>query len=245
MNTMAVGYWQEPPYFVPQAAVRVPRKVWAPLRRTEIHHGKRVELMDLSVELLVTSATAGISCEDKPDTAVWAGEQIAQIQAIGHLTRAQIGELVGVDRRSLSGWCRGETTPQSDHQARLHTVAEFVQRLYALDIGSVSDAIFASESLSDVKAAIGDHDLDRAERAVLGSTMPAPQATVMEVSPEVWDMILRLTEGDPGQPTHEVGRPAEAEASPEEQDHPTVRVHLDPSQIVGSNTMSLRNRPVV
>ena len=201
--------------------------------------------MDLSVELLVTSATAGISCEDKPDTAVWAGEQIAQIQAIGHLTRAQIGELVGVDRRSLSGWCRGETTPQSDHQARLHTVAEFVQRLYALDIGSVSDAIFASESLSDVKAAIGDHDLDRAERAVLGSTMPAPQATVMEVSPEVWDMILRLTEGDPGQPTHEVGRPAEAEASPEEQDHPTVRVHLDPSQIVGSNTMSLRNRPVV
>lgn len=245
MNTMAVGYWQALPYFVPQAAVQVPRQVWPPLRRSPIRDGRIIELLELSVELLVTSATAGISCEDKPDTAVWAGEQIAQIQSIGHLTRAQIGELVGVDRRSLSGWCRGETTPHPDHRARLDTVAEFVQRLYALDIGSVSDAIFASESLSDIKAAIGDHDLDRAERAVLGSTTPAPQATVMEVSPEVWEMILRLTEVDPEQPTHDMAGAAASEAPTEQQDSPTVRVHLDPRQIIGSNTMSLRNRLVV
>ncbi|MHB8395482.1 MAG: hypothetical protein ACYDC5_13535, partial [Candidatus Dormibacteria bacterium] len=128
---------------------------------------------------------------------------------------------------------------------RLQTVVEFVQRLDALDIGSVPDAIFASEAMADIKAGIGEHDLDRAERAVLGSTPPEPQATVMEVSPEVWEMILRLTEAGPGQPTHEVAAADASDASPEEHDNPIIRVHLDPSQIVGSNTMSLRNRPVV
>lgn len=245
MNTMAAGYWQAPPYFVPKDDVRTPRRVWAPLLRSRIRGGKTGSLLELAAELLITSTAAGVVCEVKPDAAVRVGLLIAQIQAAGHLTRAQIGELVGVDRRSLSGWCRGETLPQAGHQVRLETVAEFVQRLAALDIGSVSEAIFASESLAAIKAAIGEHDLGRAERAVLGTGRPEPEATVMEVSPEVWDQIVHLTKEGARQVPLGLPVADDSEVPSDEESCPPVRVHLDRSQLVGGNTMSLRNHPVV
>ena len=66
------------------------------------------------------------------------------------LTRQQIARAVGVDRRSLSSWVKGETTPSMDKFARLQTLAEIVRDIESTEPSGSTEILLSRSGGQDL-----------------------------------------------------------------------------------------------
>jgi transcriptional regulator with XRE-family HTH domain len=66
------------------------------------------------------------------------------------LTRQQIARAVGVDRRSLSAWVKGETTPSNDKFARLQTLADVVRDIETTAPGGSTEVLLSHSGGQDL-----------------------------------------------------------------------------------------------
>lgn len=94
------------------------------------------------------------------------------------LTRGQIARALGVDRRSLSAWVKGEATPGADKLERLQLLADVVRDIDATEPGSATEVVLSragGEDLLDHIAA-GRFAHARDWQALRGS---APSVTIV------------------------------------------------------------------
>ncbi len=94
------------------------------------------------------------------------------------LTRQQIARAVGVDRRSMSAWVKGDATPSIEKLGRLQILAEVVRDIDATEPGRSTEVLLSRSAGRDLldHIAAGRITHARAWRAHLGST---PSVTVV------------------------------------------------------------------
>jgi len=92
-----------------------------------------------------------------------------EIQAKGALSQQQIAQLVGVDRRSLSGWVSGDYVPSKVNIERLRTLRVATNRLSHLGAPELAVSLRDAPTAGEVAVAIKTSNVDRAVDAVLGS----------------------------------------------------------------------------
>lgn len=66
------------------------------------------------------------------------------------LTREQIARALGVDRRSLSAWVKGEATPGTDKLERLQLLADVVRDIDATESGSATEVLLSRTREQDL-----------------------------------------------------------------------------------------------
>ncbi len=66
------------------------------------------------------------------------------------LTREQIARALGVDRRSLSAWVKGETAPGLDKLERLQLLADVVRDIDATEPGSATEVLLSRTGGQDL-----------------------------------------------------------------------------------------------
>ena len=66
------------------------------------------------------------------------------------LTREQIGRALGVDRRSLSAWVKGESAPGADKLERLQLLADVVRDIDASEPGSATEVLLSRAEGQDL-----------------------------------------------------------------------------------------------
>ncbi len=66
------------------------------------------------------------------------------------LTREQIARALGVDRRSLSAWVRGEATPGADKLERLQLLADVVRDIDATESGRATEVLLSRSGGQDL-----------------------------------------------------------------------------------------------
>lgn len=116
-----------------------------------------------------------------------------EIQRSGGLSRSDIAQLVGVDRRSLSGWVSGKTSPSTINLNRLRTLAEVVRRLNHLGVPELAVSMRDAETAGVVTDAVRGGRADRAVDAALGSVVEeTSEALVPALTPEQWNALHRL-----------------------------------------------------
>jgi transcriptional regulator with XRE-family HTH domain len=90
------------------------------------------------------------------------------------LTRQQIARGVGVDRRSLSAWVKGEATPAVEKLERLQLIAEVIRDIDATEPGRATEILLSrrgGEDLLDQIAA--GHIIDVRDWRVFRGTTPS------------------------------------------------------------------------
>jgi transcriptional regulator with XRE-family HTH domain len=116
-----------------------------------------------------------------------------EIQRKGGLSRSDIAQLVGVDRRSLSGWASGETSPSAVNLDRLHTLTWVVRRLNQLGAPELAVSMRNAEVAGVVTSAIRARHVDRAVDAVLRPVVEEPPDTRgPALTRDQWTALLRL-----------------------------------------------------
>lgn len=78
------------------------------------------------------------------------------------LTREQIARAIGVDRRSLSAWVRGEATPSADKLERLQLLADVVRDIDATESGRATEVLLSRSGGLDLLDLIAAGRLNRA-----------------------------------------------------------------------------------
>ncbi|MCL5445424.1 MAG: helix-turn-helix domain-containing protein [Actinobacteria bacterium] len=66
------------------------------------------------------------------------------------LTREQIARALGVDRRSLSAWAKGEATPSEEKLARLQVLADVVRDIDATGPGRATEVLLSRSGSQDL-----------------------------------------------------------------------------------------------
>jgi len=90
------------------------------------------------------------------------------------LTRAQIARAIGVDRRSLSAWVRGEATPGTDKLERLRLLADVVRDIDATESGRATEVLLSRSGGLDLLDHIAAGRLHRShDWKVLQGTAPS------------------------------------------------------------------------
>jgi transcriptional regulator with XRE-family HTH domain len=89
------------------------------------------------------------------------------------LTRQQIARALGVDRRSLSAWVKGVTTPSIDKLDRLHMLADVVRDIDATGPGRATEVLLSRTRGQDLLDHIAAGHLSRASdwQALQGTTL--------------------------------------------------------------------------
>lgn len=72
------------------------------------------------------------------------------------LTRQQMARAVGVDRRSLTSWVNGSTTPGPDRLERLRFLAALVREIDALKPGRATEVVLARRQGRDLLDLVAD-----------------------------------------------------------------------------------------
>lgn len=136
------------------------------------------------------------------------------------LSRQQLARLVGVDRRSLSGWASGAIRPVAERVEALQAVASVVAEIAAERSGRVSEVLLSergSFSLLDAVAA-GRTRLELWRSWIQRGESVATVTARSQTDDPIWVAAARaLAEGRLAAPTREpVARPAETyEINPE------------------------------
>lgn len=93
------------------------------------------------------------------------------------LTREQIARALGVDRRSLSAWVRGEATPGADKLERLQLLTDVVRDIDATESGRATEVLLSRSGGQDLldHIAAGHFAHPRDWRAFQGS----PSVTIV------------------------------------------------------------------
>jgi len=79
------------------------------------------------------------------------------------LTRQQIARALGVDRRSLSAWAKGESAPSADRLARLQLLADVVRDIDATKPGSATEVLLSRTAGQDILDRIASGRLAHAQ----------------------------------------------------------------------------------
>jgi transcriptional regulator with XRE-family HTH domain len=66
------------------------------------------------------------------------------------LTREQIARALGVDRRSLSAWVKGDATPSNDKLERLRLLADVVRDIEAAERGGATEVLLSQTEGRDL-----------------------------------------------------------------------------------------------
>ncbi len=93
------------------------------------------------------------------------------------LTREQIARAVGVDRRSMSAWVKGDATPSVEKLERLHTLSDVVRDIDATEPGRSTEVLLSRAAGWDLldHIAAGRINHPQAWRAFQGAS---PSVTV-------------------------------------------------------------------
>ena len=96
-----------------------------------------------------------------------------EIARCTRLTREQIARALSVDRRSLSGWVKGESTPSADKLGRLQLLADVVRDIDASKFGGVTEILLSRTGGHDLLDHIASGRLAHARdwRTWLGATL--------------------------------------------------------------------------
>ena len=152
------------------------------------------------------------------------------IQRTGGLSRQGIASVIGVDRRSLSAWSRGETLPTPTNLARLKTLAEVTAQLVARGIAEIPVALADSETAGRFAIAVRTGNVGAAIDAVRGLHEDAPAPTAPALTLEQWQAILRMAEQALASAPTSV-EPADESDFTHEPSTP-LRVQLDPGSLM-------------
>lgn len=102
-------------------------------------------------ESYVTSTESGITYVDVTRPVREEVQRLRdEIARRTRLTRQQIARAVGVDRRSLSSWVKGEATPSMDKFARLQTLAEIVRDIEATEPSGSTEILLSRSGGQDL-----------------------------------------------------------------------------------------------
>ena len=102
-------------------------------------------------ESYVTSTESGITYVDVTRPVREEVQRLRdEIARRTRLTRQQIARAVGVDRRSLSSWVKGEATPSTDKFARLRILAEVVRDIEATESGGSTEILLSRSGGQDL-----------------------------------------------------------------------------------------------
>lgn len=113
--------------------------------------GAAVDWTDQFWRMDVSSTDTGISYEHTPRPVREEVQQLRdEIARRTRLTRAQIARALGVDRRSLSAWVKGDSTPGPDKFERLHLLAEVVRDIDASKPGSATEVLLSRAQGQDL-----------------------------------------------------------------------------------------------
>lgn len=95
-------------------------------------------------QMYVSSTETGINCTILPGAVKEEVQRLRDdITRRTRLTRQQIARGVGVDRRSLSAWVKGVTTPSADKLERLRMLAAVVQDIEATGKGRAAEILLS------------------------------------------------------------------------------------------------------
>ena len=152
------------------------------------------------------------------------------IQRSGNLSRQGIAAVVGVDRRSLAAWARGETQPSPTNLSRLRTLEGATSRLAGLGIPDLANALGDAETAGRFAVAVRTGDVDGSIDAVVGREDDAPPAQRMPaLSSDQWAALVHLANQNLSAPAANLA-PEEADEEPEPMSRPT-RIQLEPASV--------------
>lgn len=102
-------------------------------------------------QMYVSSTETGINCTILPESVKEEVETLRDdITRRTRLTRQQIARGVGVDRRSLSSWAKGVSTPSADRLERLRMLADVVRDIEATGKGRAAEVLLSRKGDSDL-----------------------------------------------------------------------------------------------
>lgn len=121
------------------------------------------------------------------------------------LTREQIARAIGVDRRSLSAWVKGVTTPGIDKLERLQLLADVVRDIDATEPGRATEVLLSRSGSKDLLDHIATGHLSRAQDwKVFQGT--APSVTFQHRPPKKRALHQRALDAYLRGELHQIGR---------------------------------------
>lgn len=130
-------------------------------------------------QMYVSSTETGITYSNAPRPVREDVQKLRdEIARRTRLTREQIARAIGVDRRSLSAWVRGEATPGADKLERLQLLADVVRDIDATGSGRATEVLLSRSGGLDLLDHIAAGRLNRAhDWKVLQGTAPSVTIT--------------------------------------------------------------------
>lgn len=114
-------------------------------------------------QMYVSSTETGITYSNAPRPVREDVQKLRdEIARRTRLTREQIARAIGVDRRSLSAWVRGEATPGADKLERLQLLADVVRDIDATESGRATEVLLSRSAGLDLLDHIAAGRLNRA-----------------------------------------------------------------------------------
>jgi transcriptional regulator with XRE-family HTH domain len=148
-------------------------------------------LVDTTEPAVSRILTAPVAIRGKT-TATYVSDLRHEIQHRSGLSRKEIARLVGVDRRSLSGWVSGGTPPTPSHLSRLQVLAAVTRQLNRVHVTELDVIMRDGETAAALASAIRAENVDRAVSAVLGSAEEDLESPTEPLSPGQLDALRRL-----------------------------------------------------
>lgn len=113
--------------------------------------GAAVNWIDQFWRIDVSSTDTGITYENTPRPVREEVQKLRdEIARRTRLTREQIARALGVDRRSLSAWVKGESAPGVDKLGRLQLLADVVRDIDASKPGSATEVLLSRTEGQDL-----------------------------------------------------------------------------------------------
>lgn len=211
---------------------------------TSFHAGTALTRIFSSDSMALTTMVIGEPRTKQNSSAEEARTLRVAIEHRSGLTRQEIASLLGVDRRSLSAWCSGETTPTDGNLQRLRRLYSLVNTLVGAGVQDVAVTMRDPEAAGEVAAAVRHGDLAHAVRAVThGDLTTAPSEPItLTLTPEQWDAVRTLLEASSTAVPEAIIEEPGADLD-EGGDAPApTRILLDRSRYGGGSTMR-KQRP--
>jgi len=112
----------------------------------------------------VTSTDTGIIYENTPRPVREGARRLRdEIARRTRLTREQIARALGVNRRSLTAWVKGDSTPDAEKLRRLQLLADVVRDIDASKPGSATEVLLSRTEGKDLLDHIASGHLTRAQ----------------------------------------------------------------------------------
>jgi transcriptional regulator with XRE-family HTH domain len=156
----------------------------------------------------VSSTETGIRYSSAPRPAKEAVQQLRDdIARRTRLTREQIARAIGVNRRSLSAWVKGQATPSTDKQERLQLLADVVRDIDATDSDRATEVLLSRSHGLDLLDHIASGRLHRAHEWIMLQGA-APSVTIEHRSARRQPLHQRALDAYLRGELHPIGRAA-------------------------------------